>query len=115
MKVVQNGLRSILVSWASGGSTTTGYVIYIQQQNGEENNSITIEESDTMANITGLIQGSTYSLRLVATSDTLPSTVIAINVTIGQLQYCDRTDSFIIVSPQNKQTSLSPSLPHQLR
>ena len=73
----------MLVSWASGGSTTTGYVIHYQQQNGEQNDSITAEESDTMANITGLIQGSTYSLEVVAISDTLPSNVIAINITIG--------------------------------
>ena len=86
MTVVQNGLRSILVSWASGGSTTTGYVIHYQQQNGEHSDSITIEHSDTMANITGLIPGSTYSLDIVAISDALPSTVIAMNVTVGQLQ-----------------------------
>ena len=113
--MVQNGLKSILVSWASGGSTTTGYVVHYQHHDGEQNDTMTIEVHDTMANITGLIQGSTYSLKLVATSDTLPSTVIAINVTIGQLQHCNRTNSLILVSPQNKPTSLSLPLPHQLR
>ena len=87
MTVVQNGLRSILVSWEPGGSTTTEYVIiHYQQQNGEHNDSITVEESDIMANITGLIPGSTYYLDIVAISDALPSTVIAMNVTVGQLQ-----------------------------
>ena len=34
VSVSQNGLGSLLVSWTQGQTTTTGYIIYYQQQDG---------------------------------------------------------------------------------
>ena len=81
----QNGLDSVLVSWTppSGGPDVTGYIIYYQRDGGQrlsENAAATA----TTATITGLIAGATYSITMVATSSTLPSTETAVQtVTIG--------------------------------
>ena len=80
----QNGLGSVLVSWTppSGEPAVTGYIIYYQQDGGQRL-SQSIEANNTVAVITGLMAG-TYSLTMVATSSTLPSTEsAAVTVTIG--------------------------------
>ena len=85
VNVSQNGLDSVLVSWTppSGESDVTGYIIYYQQDGGQrisENAGATA----TTATITGLIAGATYSISMVATSRTLPSTETAAQtVTLG--------------------------------
>ena len=63
----------------------TGYIIYYQQ---EEEGGLRLSESAEAAaitaSITGLIAGATYSITMVATSSTLPSTeTAALTVTIG--------------------------------
>ena len=81
----QNGLDSALVSWTapSGGATVTGYIIYYQHEGGERS-SVSAGASDTSATISGLIEGTTYSITIVATSNTLPSTVTGPQtITIG--------------------------------
>ena len=65
----------------------TGYIIYYQQ---EEERGLRLSESAeaaaTTASITGLIAGATYSITMVATSSTLPSTeTAALTVSIGTL------------------------------
>ena len=61
----------------------TGYVIYYQQD-GEQRYSVNAEATATTATITGLMEGATYSIIMVATSSTLPSTVTTIEtVTLG--------------------------------
>ena len=52
----------------------TGYTIYYQQE-GVQRSSASAGASDTFATISGLIEGVTYSITIVATSNTLPSTV----------------------------------------
>ena len=85
VSVSQNGLDSVLVSWTppSGEPDVTGYIIYYQQDGGQrlsENAGATA----TTVTITGLIAGATYSIIMVATSSTLPSTETAVQtVTIG--------------------------------
>ena len=85
VSVSQNGLDSLLVSWASGDPTVTGYIIYYQQHNGGQRHSLTAGATDTSATITGLITGATYSISVASTSGTLPSTETAAlhDVTIG--------------------------------
>ena len=78
MTVSQNGVGSVQVSWTppSGKPAVTGYIIYYQQQDGGHNGSKMAGATATAATITRLIPG-TYSITMVATSSTLPSTVTA--------------------------------------
>ena len=62
----------------------TGYIIYYQQEDGGQRLSESAEAAATTTTITGLIAGATYSITMVATSSTLPSTeTAALDVTIG--------------------------------
>ena len=82
--VSQNGLNSLLVSWTSGEPAVTGYIISYQPQDGGHSGSVNIDENVTSTIITGLMTGATYSITIVATSNTLPSTEItAPDITIG--------------------------------
>ena len=87
--VSQNGLYSVHVSWTSSPSeepTVTGYIIYYQQQDGGHNGLEMTGATATTATITGLMTGATYSITMVATSSTLPSTVTAAEtITIGMI------------------------------
>ena len=49
-------------------------VIY-QQIDGRQNGSVTAKNTDTNINITGLIAGASFSIGVLADSNTLPSTV----------------------------------------
>ena len=52
----------------------TGYIIYYQQEDGGQRLSESAGTAATTTTITGLIAGATYSITMVATSSTLPST-----------------------------------------
>ena len=85
LTLFRNGKDTILVSWTapSGGAAVTGYMIYYQEDGGERL-SVSAGASATTASITGLTVGATYSITMVATSSTLPSTVTGPQtVTIG--------------------------------
>ena len=87
--VSQNGLDSILVSWTvSGESIVTGYIISYKQQNGVHSDSVTVDDTAvTSTIITGLMIGATYSISVVATSNTLPSDeTTAPDITIGNME-----------------------------
>ena len=61
----------------------TGYIIYYQQDGGERLSQNAVATATT-ATITGLIAGAAYSIIMVATSSTLPSTETAAQtVSIG--------------------------------
>ena len=79
LSVSQNGLDSALVSWTApaGGAAVTGYIIYYQQEDGGQRLSESAEANTTTTTITGLIAGAAYSINMVATSSTLPSTETA--------------------------------------
>ena len=110
----QNGLDSVLVSWTppSGEPNVTGYIIYYQQDGGQrlsENAGAT-----DMTTITRLIAGGTYSITMVATSSTLPSTeTTARTVTIGNKVLILLENGFHMhaLSPQSQPPSPSPPLP----
>ena len=62
----------------------TGYIIYYQQEEGGQRLSEIAEAAATTASMTGLIAGVNYSITMVVTSSTLPSTETAAQtVTIG--------------------------------
>ena len=86
MRVSQNGLNSLLVTWTpSAGPNITGYTTYYQQINGRQNGSVTAAETDTSIVITGLTLGGNFSISAVTNSITLPSIVThGPNVTIQQ-------------------------------
>ena len=86
--VSQNGVDSVQVSWTppSGEPDVTGYIICYQQQDGGHTGSVMAGANATTATITGLMTGATYSITMVATSSTLPSTVTAEeHITIGMI------------------------------
>ena len=70
----------------------TGYIIYYQQQDGGHNGSKMAGAAATTATITGLMTRATYSITMVATSSTLPSTVTAaVTIITGMLMIlCER-------------------------
>ena len=83
VSVSQNGLNSLLVSWTSGEPAVTGYNISYQTLDGGHSGSVT-NETATSTIITGLMTGATYSITIVATSNTLNSTeTTAPDITIG--------------------------------
>ena len=86
--VSQNGVGRVQVSWTppSGEPAVTGYIVYYQQQDGEHTDTEMAAATATSTTITGLITGVTYSITMVATSSTLPSTVTtAETITIGMI------------------------------
>ena len=104
VSVSQNGLNSLLVSWTSGEPAVTGYIISYQTLDGGHSDSVT-NETATSTIITGLMTGATYSISIVATSSTLPSTKTTAvpDITIGiGLIVCV---VFILMSPQSQPPS----------
>ena len=76
--VSQNGLNSLLVTWTpSAGLAVTGYTIFYQEQDGGQSGSLEAEKTDSSVIITELMTGATYSIAVMANSNTLPSGVIA--------------------------------------
>ena len=64
----------------------TGYIISYQQQDGVHSDSVNVNETVTSTIITGLMIGATYSISIVATSNTLPSDeTTASDITIGNV------------------------------
>ena len=75
MRVSQNGVNSLLVTWTpSEGPDVTGYTVHYQQIDGAQNGSVIA--TDTSVIITGLIVGATFSISVSANSNTLPSAAI---------------------------------------
>lgn len=78
------------VSWIpSPGSSVnvTGYIIYLTPQQGEEMVS-NVEGSETSTEITDLTEAMTYSVTIVANSNTLSSNVNGPeNITLGIYSY----------------------------
>ena len=72
VRVSQNGVNSILVTWTpSEGPDVTGYTVHYQQIDGGQNGSVIA--TDTSVIITGLMVGGTFSISVSANSNPLPS------------------------------------------
>ena len=77
VRVSQNGLNSLLVTWTpSEGPNVTGYTVIYQQIDGQQYGSVTAKNNtDTNINITGLIAGASFSIGVLTNSSTLPSPI----------------------------------------
>ena len=86
VRVSQNGLNSLLVTWTpSEGLNVTGYTVIYQEIDGGLRGSLTTAETYIYQRryITGLIAGATFSISVSADSSTLSSIVTCgPNVTI---------------------------------
>ena len=70
----KHGLNSLLVSWRpSPEPVVTGYIIFYENFYGPGGGSVTANKTVTSVVISGLM-ATTYSITIVATSNTLPST-----------------------------------------
>ena len=88
VRVAQNGLNSVLVSWTAGNMSVTGYFISYSSEEGGEINSLTAEENDTHITISGLIVGANYTVNISAKSSMLPSPVVTRHITLGMTKVC---------------------------
>ena len=87
MRVFQNGLNSLLVTWAaSGGGNITGYTIFYQQIDGGHSGLVEVKGTDTSISIRGLISGATYEITIVANLSTFQSAAATASpITIGKI------------------------------
>ena len=77
MRVSQNGVNSLLVTWTpSEGPDVTGYTVHYQQID-RESGSVMAKNTDTNVTITGLIAAATFSISVSANSNTLPSSMVS--------------------------------------
>ena len=87
LEVVQTGPTSAWVTWSpSPVETTTGYRIYYTTSNFNETSQgvdITTNSSTTTYMLTGLVNGVSYCISVLATSRHLSSTAVDIKVTLG--------------------------------
>ena len=82
---VQDGPTSIRVTWTppSPLGDTTGYRIHYTNGGGSSG-SQTVSGGNTMTHtLTGLTNGETYTISIVATSNTLPSSTVMANMAVG--------------------------------
>ena len=92
MRVTQNGLESLRVTWtpSQGPINVTGYTIFYQQIDGELRGALTARSTDTNINITKLIAGANFSIGVLANSSTLPSDAAdGPDITIGTAKIID--------------------------
>ena len=86
---VQDGPTSILVSWSPPDplGNTTGY--RIDYTDGSSSGSVTVSGGSTLSyTLTDLLNGATYNISIVATSNQFPSeSVVVMDVPLGML-YC---------------------------
>ena len=101
MTAVQTGPTSITVSWSSS-SDATGYRIDYDSSGGDSG-SVTVSGGSTvMETLTGLKNGDTYTISIVATSDTaLPSESVPADMSVGlresSIHIYNSSITFIIV------------------
>ena len=82
MAGVQDGPTSIRVTWTPPDSLdgVTGYRIHYTNGSGSQ----TVSGGNTMTDtLTGLTNGETYTISIVATSNTLPSSAVMANMPVG--------------------------------
>ena len=86
LTAVQEGLSSIRVSWTAS-SDATGYTISYMYTGGGSSGSVTVDGGSTETHVlTGLTNGDTYTISIVATLDGSSSTsVMVMNIGLGKL------------------------------
>ena len=78
---VQDGPTSIIVSWTPS-SDATGYRIHYTSVSDSGNETVSDGSTETHT-LTGLVNGETYNISVVATSDSLPSETVAADTTVS--------------------------------
>ena len=81
---VQDGPTSIIVSWTPPSSLgdTTGYRIHYTSVSDSGNETVSDGSTETHT-LTGLMNGETYTISVVATSGNLPSESVTANMAVG--------------------------------
>ena len=81
---VQEGLTSVRVSWSPPTplGNTTGYRI---SYSGGSSGSVDVSDSSTSTHtLTGLENGTSYTISIVGTSQHLPSDVVDVDIGLGE-------------------------------
>ena len=78
---VQDGPTSIIVSWTPS-SDATGYRIHYTSVSDSGNETVSDGSTETHT-LTGLVNGETYNVSVVATSDSLPSEGVAADTSVS--------------------------------
>ena len=81
MTAVQDGPTSIRVSWTES-TNATGYMIHYTSASDSGNETVSDGSTKTHT-LTGLVNGETYTISVVATSDNLPSESVAADMAVG--------------------------------
>ena len=81
MTAVQDGPTSIRVSWTPS-SDATGYRIHYTSVSDSGNEAVSNGSTETHT-LTGLVNGETYTISVVATSDNLPSESVTADMAVG--------------------------------
>ena len=84
MTAVQDGPTNIRVSWTppSPLGDTTGYRIHYTSVSDSGNETVSDGSTETHT-LTGLVNGETYTISVVATSDNLPSESVTADMVVG--------------------------------
>ena len=88
MTAVQDGPTSIRVSWTppSPLGDTTGYRIHYTSVSDSGNETVSDGSTETHT-LTGLVNGETYTISVVATSDNLPSEGVTADMAVGLCKF----------------------------
>ena len=81
MTAVLDGPTSIRVSWTPS-SDATGYRIHYISVSDSGNETVSDGSTETHT-LTGLVNGETYTISVVATSDNLPSESVTADIAVG--------------------------------
>ena len=81
MTAVQDGPTSIRVSWTES-TDATGYRIHYTSVSDSGNETVSDGSTETHT-LTGLANGETYTISIVATSDNLPSEGVTADMAVG--------------------------------
>ena len=102
MAGVQDGPTSIRVTWTPPGPLdgVTGYRIHYTTGGGSSD-SQTVSGGNTMSHtLTGLTNGETYTISIVATSSALPSSPVQTTVGLGKFTIFLKEDIFSVLCIQ---------------
>ena len=81
MTAVPDGPTSIRVSWTES-TDATGYRIHYTSVSDSGNESVSDGSTETHT-LTGLMNGETYTITIIATSDNLPSESVTADMAVG--------------------------------
>ena len=110
MAAVVADLTSIRVTWTppSPLGDTTGYIISYTSEDGSDSGSVTVSGGFTaMRTLTGLQNGATYTVTIIATSQHFPSNPVSVMVTLSKkvLSHsliCTQILSLFVVPPPDQ-------------